>query len=195
MAITLTDEDRQLLKAVNRNIPEEIAWLYHEVVAIRSNITEEMISEREKEISKRGICHVKDSVEVLGWKKGEADDKRKRICKLCNSFVVSRGEDSATVNQLIFDLVKKFYRNDYKNPEDALLSKKEQRIVRKRRKREASEAEMAEKQAKKERRASSSNDEKTAKRKWRAEVRKKAKELGISAEELRDKIRKGEFKL
>lgn len=191
----MTDSERQILKAAQKDSMKDIEWFYQEVVKSREAFTsakeiEDTFNHINKKVERIGLCHAKYVVEeALGWVKGPDTDKRNRYVKLTNNIAVSNGYDHNDVHQLFLDAAKKYLAEDFEHPTDAFLSKKEQRSARKRRKVEEKYG------VKKEIKTPKMDDEKKAARQKRAAIRKKADELGIDRDEFKKGLETGKYTL
>lgn len=195
MAKKMTDSERQILKAAQRDSMNDISWFYEEVVKSREaykdhkDIEATFKSINEK-VEKMGICHARHVVEeALGWVKGPDTDRRNRYIKLTNIIAISNGYNHNDVHQLLLDATKKYLKEDFTHPSDAFLSKREQRNANKRRKTEKKYGQ------KREIKTPKTDDEKKEARKLRAAIRKKADELGIDRDEFKKGLETGKYKL
>jgi hypothetical protein len=176
----ITDEERVVATSSSKSLEENMQWFYEAVKAYRGKVTDEALANKEKEISDRGLCHLKDVCEILDWQFPRDKDIRNKLSHLGHTLGLASNISSDTYNPIIYSAMVKILKGeDPKDPTDLLLSKKEARASRKRRKILA-KAGLAITDVIK---VPKSNDSKKEARKARAAIRKAAKAAGMTTAE------------
>jgi hypothetical protein len=191
MAKRITEYQKQILEAVNKDLGKEILWLYEETKKARAlyKNEDEIKSEfriKNKEAEERGICHASDVVNMLGWSDNKLfRENRNRYIKITNLIGTSNGMGADEVHEIFMVTIKRFLLEDFKHPMDAMMSKKEQRNAKKRRKVEKKYGE------KKGIKVSKTDEEKKKQSRLR-KLKRSAKEENISLEDYMKKYEYGE---
>jgi len=183
MAKRMSNTQREVLKAANREIVKEVEWFYDEVTKARdiyNNDTKKInntFKKQNKIIEERGLAVGKDVVELIGWNDPkEHKENRNRYIKLTNLIGISNGFGASDVHEIFMVATKRYLQEDFEYPMDAMMSKKDQRNARKKRRVEKKYGE------KKEIKVPKSDDEKKKQSRLR-KLKRDAKKEGISLEE------------
>jgi len=183
MAKRMSNTQREVLKAANREIVKEVEWFYDEVTKARdiyNNDTKKInntFKKQNKIIEERGLAVGKDIVELIGWDDPkEHKENRNRYIKLTNLIGISNGFGASDVHEIFMVATKRYLQEDFEYPMDAMMSKKDQRNARKKRRVEKKYGE------KKEIKVPKSDDEKKKQSRLR-KLKRDAKKEGISLEE------------
>lgn len=119
------------------------------------------------------IYHLKDICSVMDWEFPRDHEDRKRLAKFSNFLQTVQG---ANAQQMLWNgMVAVLTRDDILEPTDMFLSKKEARKSRKRKRLEAKHGD---------RKNPITDEEKIALKKERGRLRRKAKKLAITIEQL-----------
>jgi hypothetical protein len=170
---TITSQDVVVSQATNKTLAEEMTWFYETVKSFRGKITPELVAAQEAKIEGAMITHLTDICELFDWQKGRDKDKRNQLAHLAH-LLLHAHNGSADTAVILFSAMKRGLKDDFKDPMDLVLSKKESRKARKLRKTLAKNGvDLAPK----------TNDAKVAARKERQRIRKEAKRLGITTAE------------
>jgi hypothetical protein len=189
---SMSDYDRLVLVSSIKGLKSEIGWFYEQIVSKRKSALKKLDSV-EKEITDRNEgkkkdrwFSLKDICKLLNWTFPENKEERKKLCNINNKIFI-HGHDSHT---LLYNFTVRALKEDSENPTDFLLPKTEQRMARKRRRREKKAGVKVVEKIN----LPKSDDEKKEARKERARIRKAAKEMGITTQEYKEKMAKGEVK-
>jgi hypothetical protein len=181
----ITGDEAVVAQSTSSKLGEEMQWFYDQVRTFRGKVTDEAIAKVEAEIEERHICHLVDICTLFGWAKGTHTELRNKLSHLSYVILMNNNGQADTAT-ILFSAMKRGLKDDYKDPVDLVLSKKESRKARKLRKSlEKNDIDLAKKL-----RLPKTDDAKAASRKKRQEIRKAAKAAGLSTADYKAKIEK-----
>src|SRR5208337_4334417 len=132
----------------------------------------------------RSICHLSDICTLFSWAKGTHTELRNKLAHLSYTILMNNNGQADTA-VILFSAMKRGLKDDYKDPVDLVLSKKESRKARKLRKSlENHDIDLAKKL-----RLPKTDDAKAAARKKRQEIRKAAKAANMSTEDYKASLK------